>query len=92
MNPKKKKSNNTDEMRKCQRLHRDLNKLDFPLKEDGHFGKETKKSVLEFQRRHNIEPTGMVDEWTAEMISIKVRSVSSAATCSFTRCRGGILS
>lgn len=46
-------------------LRSDLRRLGFSIAVDGKFGKITKSAFFEFQKRHNIEPTSMVDEQTA---------------------------
>ena len=37
---------------------------------DGFFGPMTEKAVIEFQKRYNLEPTGVVDEKTLKLLGI----------------------
>ena len=37
---------------------------------DGIFGPMTEKAVIEFQKRHKLEPTGIVDEKTLKLLGI----------------------
>ncbi|MCX9012792.1 MAG: peptidoglycan-binding protein, partial [Candidatus Methanoperedens sp.] len=77
MNPKKRNLSIRMKGEDVKLLQRDLNKLVFPLKEDGYFGKETKRAVLEFQEKHELKLTGVVDERTARMITKEIKSILS---------------
>ncbi len=53
-------------------LHGALGQLKFTIPNDElqkkFFGKATQKAVLDFQKKHGLEPTGLVDEETAKLI------------------------
>lgn len=57
-------------------LQEELRKLGFSIDgRDGYYGKTTRQAVMEFQRRHEKEPTGVVDEVTAKLINDEVEAL-----------------
>jgi hypothetical protein len=40
-----------------------------PLKVDGHFGRNTRKAVVQFQRKHRLRPDGAVGKTTWEKLN-----------------------
>ena len=57
-------------------LQKSLRLLNFTIEDkDGYFGKTTRQAVLEFQKTHNLEPTGIVDKRTAAIIRKEVTDI-----------------
>ncbi len=51
-------------------LQENLKRLGFPITDKhGFFGKSTKQAVIEFQKKHGVEMTGVVDELTANTLN-----------------------
>ncbi len=51
-------------------LQKKLNQLGFSIEDkDGFFGKTTRRAVLDIQKKHGMEATGIVDERTARFIA-----------------------
>jgi len=56
-----------------QRLQAALGQIGFSIADrEGYFGKTTRQAVLTFQEQQELEPTGVVDEETAELINREV--------------------
>ncbi len=61
-----------------ENLQESLRLLEFTIEDkDGYFGKTTHQAVLEFQKTHKLEPTGIVDEHTAAKIDEAVDALPS---------------
>jgi peptidoglycan hydrolase-like protein with peptidoglycan-binding domain len=54
-------------------LQEELNRLEFIIEDEaGYFGRSTRQAVIEFQRQHDLEQTGEVDERTAVRINASI--------------------
>ncbi len=60
-------------------LQKNLNEIGENLVEDGIFGKETNKSVKEFQSMHNLDVNGIVDYKTIIEIDLEYERQHSKA-------------
>jgi peptidoglycan hydrolase-like protein with peptidoglycan-binding domain len=57
-------------------LQSELRQLGFSIgDEEGYFGKATRRAVLKFQEEQGLEPTGKVEERTAEVINTAVATL-----------------
>jgi hypothetical protein len=60
-------------------LHRELAQLGFQIPPTetirGSFGPGTEAAVKQFQERHRLEPTGVVDETTARLLTAQIQSL-----------------
>ena len=59
-------------------LHSELRKLGYTLPKQErnrrYFGPFTRKAVLDFQRKHSLQATGIVDKTTAAKINAEIAS------------------
>lgn len=69
MNPKDRNLSKGMEGEDVGLLQKSLRILGFTIKDkDGYFGDSTQQAVIEFQKTHNLKPTGVVDSRTAAAI------------------------
>src|SRR2546426_327586 len=61
-----------------RRLHNDLSQLGYAIPDDERegavFGSVTHRTIMEFQRRHNLEMTGIVDERVVIAINVEIEN------------------
>jgi hypothetical protein len=68
-------------------LHKELMQLECTIAEDElqrmYFGKTTRKAVLDFQKKHELEASGTVDERTALLINREIEGPEPPSTSRF---------
>ncbi|MGC1121819.1 MAG: neuraminidase-like domain-containing protein [Candidatus Methanofastidiosia archaeon] len=70
MNPRNQNLSMRMKGKDVEHLQESLRLLDFAIEDkEGYFGKTTHQAVLEFQKTHGLEPTGVVDNHTATKIN-----------------------
>lgn len=85
MNPKGRKLSVRMRGEDVALLQKELGQLKFTIPNDEvqkkFFGTATHKAVLDFQRKHGLEPTGLVDAGTAGIIKRELEEQSPERDC-----------